>query len=603
MVPSLLYHTINLTLYPTNDDDENLLVIRFNESVRISDVQIIPEGVKGLNGIGTTYPLKWSGRLLLNVNPSNPVNALASTIINVIPSENPLNYPINMPIGVTTRMLMLYSPAKKLTLSVYGYYGEQLDSENNVEEVDSRIIIDNISDGISNDNGKEDEKENFEWLYRWSGESPSSLLDLLDDSTPKQISNRAMECLLLLDQVQPIFNLIIQHKSALEYIMKQPLSLREKILSNSQYALHPSISPYLPQEYPLKCLVQASSSEKHTAAWKNLSLGLGPLLVLQDVEEDELLNIEKGEEKSNLIKLIELSENHIKFNSNDDDNSRRCMERILDILNRPFESTILNDYLSSKLPRLIVNAIVVGGSKRELQIPFSHSQEVVRNLVLLRSEIINGQSTRSICDEMARKYVDQLNEDDPLRKVFGTSGYLVPDLTQRDNIQLEKDEDKRRFERLSNSINQINYNDSNNLNKSYYSSSSLIHSATQSEILSIISPELVNSLSTSKEPSFGIKSIIQLNDYLDSQNTKNFAGKIYTLHEFRKDRNQLQGQNQNDISSSSNLGLNINYTPSGNVGMGMGMGMGMGNMGGLGINSSSNFGGRAASRHVDSWTK
>ena len=47
--------------------------------------------------ISTTYPEEWTGKLLLNVSPSSPVNALALTEIRVVKAEHDLDYPIDMP--------------------------------------------------------------------------------------------------------------------------------------------------------------------------------------------------------------------------------------------------------------------------------------------------------------------------------------------------------------------------------------------------------------------------------------------------------------------------------------------------------------------------
>ena len=52
--------------------------------------------------------MEWTGRLLLNVSPSSPVNALASTEFRVKEAEHDLDYPIDMPTGVNTALVVQF---------------------------------------------------------------------------------------------------------------------------------------------------------------------------------------------------------------------------------------------------------------------------------------------------------------------------------------------------------------------------------------------------------------------------------------------------------------------------------------------------------------
>ncbi|WWC69829.1 uncharacterized protein I206_103772 [Kwoniella pini CBS 10737] len=560
MAPSLLYHAINPNLYPTNTENETLLVVRFSGPVRISDIRIIPEGVESLTGPGTTYPLTFTGRILLNVSPSNPINALASTTIEVTPSENALNYPMNMPAGVTTRMMMLYSPAQKLTISIYGYSGGSLDTPIEPILADSLRLQPSIIDT------KQLQKEDPNWLHTWCGDSPKSLLNLLDETTSPQILQRALDCLSLLNEIQPIFPLFLEDPVALTFFLSQPSNLRDTILSNPKYAIHPSVLPLLPSNHPLQILDQPSKSEQHLQAWKNLSLGLGPLMILSNADQEELLRIEDGEEKSNVVRLIELSNDELGRT-----HLEKNIEAILDILNHPFKDKSLNIYLSKYLPKLIVCSNMKG-SKRELAIPSEYSEDVIRSLSAIRGEIIDGNSTKRICDQLALKYLKHLDNDHPLKRVFVANSFQ----TSPTHFGVGNNADIRRLNRLSNAL------DKSILGKDF-EFSSLIHQITPSELISIISPELYSSLSTSRKPPFNVIPSVQIDL---EQGTKSFAGKVYNQHEFRQDRD----------SPLSSTGLGI----SGMSGLGVGVGVGI-NTGGLGIGSLGGSG-RAASRHVDSYT-
>lgn len=61
-----------------------------------------------------TYPAEWDGTLLLNTAPSDPVNALMTTTTHVRRADHPLDFPIDMPEGVSAKCalstyLILYS--------------------------------------------------------------------------------------------------------------------------------------------------------------------------------------------------------------------------------------------------------------------------------------------------------------------------------------------------------------------------------------------------------------------------------------------------------------------------------------------------------------
>ncbi|WVW84327.1 hypothetical protein I302_106361 [Kwoniella bestiolae CBS 10118] len=562
MPPSLIYHDLNATLYPTNTENETLLVVRFNGPTRISSVRIIPEGV-GLgnlgDGVGTTYPTRFTAQLLLNISPSNPVNALASTTLEVVPSEHALDYPVDMPVGVTTRMMMFRSPAQQLSLSVYGYSGDTL---NNIDKPSP-------SPGPTPIPQTPSSTTDFSWLYTWSGPSPSSLFSLLAESVPPQLSDRALDCLSLLAELQSesLLPILLDDTKATKYIMTIPSAsatpLKERILSNAKYALHPNISTYLPPDHPLRPLGQATTKqEKHAVAMQNLPvMGLGAMSVLQNMGEDDLLRVEEGEEKSNLIRLVEYGEALV---GKDDQESTRCFGKIVEILNRPFSDNMANRYLARRLPRLIVHFNMTAVDKEnisKLNVLLEYSQVVLASIVELRSDIIDGKSTKVICDELAEKYLVNLHQNHPLKNVFLAQPARSPISAQEIEAPTA---DQRRLNRLSNSL--VNP----------HTPTSLVHTLTPSELVSLISPELYKSLSTARQPPFGISPSIQ--SYEMEQGTKSFAGKVYTHHEFRRDRN--------DPSS-----------------MGMGLGIsGMGGMGGLGVGSSAGGGGRAASRHVDSWS-
>ncbi|WVF71091.1 hypothetical protein IAT40_005888 [Kwoniella sp. CBS 6097] len=694
MPPSLLYHSLNPPIYPTStttttentatatgdDDGQSLVIVRFSGPVRISNLRIIPEGVAvgfgSDHAVGKTHPSTFDAEVLLNISPSSPVNALSRSVIRITPSNHALDFPINMPVGITSRMIMIRSPAQKLSLSIYGYSGDSLNILENdtIENISFTTTRDQAaasvcapatdvnSEADGSEQLKEDgaDKEDWSWLWTWAKPttstsvpppnkpthidtfSPDQLLDLLDPSTPHWIAQRATICIDLLEDVSPHLSLIpklLERPSSVGYLLttfpESPLAQRILLQTNSRhpYALHPNVVPYLPNNHPLRpLLTEASSSKAHESAWKNLSLGLPALAILQhsqgggEVTDEELMRVEVGETESNLTRLVELADSSTASLKQKGDGGgkglmqqQECLGLILDILDKPDRFTdnpISRSYLIRKVTQSTVIYNTRGGN-RILQLPRQDAELILRGLVECMIMVVDGRSTWDAARKLALPYIDQLGNEDPLRRILDQSFEMH--LVGGDVGETGSGgEDQRRLHRLSTAMSSLLTSTFrpgtptsasapptpiSPINPSC-SPSSLIHTATPAELLHLIAPTLVEKLSTAPAPPFGITSTVS-NDISD-QGTKAFAGKVYTSHEFRRDRS---GPGESGVGVGLGIGgpgiaggVGMGGAPNmgGNMNMNMNMSMGIPSTGGMGVGG---IGSRPASRHVDAYAR
>ncbi|WVO15215.1 hypothetical protein L204_102864 [Cryptococcus depauperatus] len=503
MPPQLLYHSSNPTLYPTTTLSA-LLVLRFHSPVRVSSVRITPEGVRCLDSVGVTYPPEWSGQLLFNVTSSKPINALVSTFIKFQGEELPVEYPIDMPVGVASRMMMLRAPVDRLSISVYGYTdADGKDSWDYLEPMKEELIAIERS-------------EDFSWLWSWAGGSPIALLDILNPYTPESSVFCALECLNILSEVnESIFETAVKHRKALEYLSGRSSSpFYRKLLNKSRYALDPSMMDILPNDSPYKPFSCEDNNEKYAAAWKYLELGQPALqcLVGMKTTEEDLTRVEAGMKKSNLARIIDLGE-QLATNCNG-----QGLGLILDILRSTDITTAVTwSYLARIIPKLtaICNTILEGQEK-SLCIPIKHAEEVVRTLFLVSSEVVGGKLVFPAAKKLAVSYVYQLDESDPIRVIFIKPSQLIPPPNPSyDNPTT------RALSRLAKAINCPSN-----------SPSTVIHSLTPSSLLTFITPLLAESLSTALVPPFGLTPCSMYTSP-EGQGASAWAGKVYTEHEFR----------------------------------------------------------------------
>ena len=137
-----------------------------------------------------------------------------------------------------------------------------------------------------------------------------------------------------------------------------------------------------------------------------------------------------------------------------------------------------------------------------------------------------------------------------------------------------------------------------------YRPTGLVHSLTPSQILSAIAPNLLKSLSSAREPPFGIPPSTTTRQPMGSgagsASASAFAGKVYTSHEFRtrEASNNTTGLSSGATGSSMDMSAGVGMGSGSGSGAGLGAGAGTG---GLGVNALKAS--RPASRHVDEYAR
>lgn len=431
---------------------------------------------------------------------------------------------------------MLRAPVEKLSISVYGYADESSRGE--------AMHKDAVEDQKPSDTTLEEEDPS--WLWRWAGDSQDSLIDLLNAYTRPEIISRTLECLdLLSDLDDSIIHSLLERPDALEYLLRLPRStFSSKITNNYKWALHPSVAPLLLTDNPFTPLLQSDTSERHVAAWRHLSLGKAALTCLVNtgvsVMEYDLTRVEKGEEKSNLARLLDMGE---KFAQEGDAEGLNMVLNLLDSAELEIvDSTVVQEYLARTIPRLSVIAIALSrngsgkgnGTIRSLKVGEEYARLVVNALLLCSTEIIDGKLVFPIARNLAEPYLPFLELSDPLRIAFHASH---PSPTT--DALSDTDPAARVLARLSHAISSSSWSTSSSLainpriTPSFSaSSSSITHVLPPSTLLSFLAPQLTSTLSTAISPPFGIQPAATYASP-ELQGANAWAGKVYTSHEFR----------------------------------------------------------------------
>ncbi|KAK4689932.1 hypothetical protein P7C73_g195, partial [Tremellales sp. Uapishka_1] len=499
VIPQLLYHALSATLYPTNTPN-NLLAVRFSTAVRVSSIRIIPEGVRCFDGVGTTCPSAFDADVLFNISPSNPVNAMVKSRIAYKAAPHAVDYRVDMPESVSTRLVIVRCMAERLSLSIYGCVAGEPEQETGTTRVD----LENLSSV----------EGEMEWdigtlLDTIEAEDHSVILDVLAQADPT------------------IYGKIVRHPKALAYLRSDPDGeLVKRMLAIPEYG-------------------DALALETDGSEWDRFEMDVDALYRLRHAGWKEIL---KGDRLARLLLMAESQE--------------AALGPVLEMLKRPpEEDQVLLAFLAEKIPRLttiwLTRQDVHGKRKYFLELPMRYRRKILGSLVCASMEIVDGRSCFPAAQVLAQPYLAGLVSSDPLFRFFcpdlddepeaGSATLSTPISTDTNA------EDQRSLDRLATALSSPSF-----------SSSSIIHTATASQLIHLLAPALYASLSTAPVPPFGIPAIGILTP--ESQ-ASNYGGKVYTSHEFRE-------RGKKDVG----LGILMRGTSAGAVG-------------------------RPASRHVDEYSK
>lgn len=594
-VPRLLYHNLAPPLYPEGDSGENVLAIRFQTPVRVSSLRIVPEGVGSISGIGSTYPTVFSAKLLLNTSPTEPepVNALTATEIEYDGREGwEQDYEIGMPEGVSTRLMLIVGKFDRLSVSVYGH---ESTSRSNGPEEDIREVISNVPTETV------ERKEDWSWISGWAG-GVHGLLDILDDADSDtdhhamQRRQRALECLDLQCDVDPtVLDLIVNHPTALSYLLLlpsyPPQPILQRLFREPKYALHPALRHHLPPKHTYRPLVEGRDEERRQAAWRSLP-DTGAMIVLDELGVGDW-DVEVANGQSRMGRLVEVLQ--------DWQGDTEGYERGLDLLFKSLgegegDRPVRERYVARTIPGLIVKSRLLGSERT-----IGHSELCKRDLLAALAEVMsdsNDPSTRGIAVQLAQPFLPLA----PYDRIFQSPGPKEP----KPSAQLSEpsnDPIKRAEERFVTSLDHPQ------------KPNGYVHCLTPSQILSSIAPNLLESLSTARNPPFGISSSTSSlkmgvggSSTSATASASTFAGKVYSSHEFRTREisNNTTTLPGGGVGMGISMGMSMGSGSGSGAGAGAGAGLGIGagagaGAGGLGVNALKAS--RPASRHVDDYAR
>lgn len=560
-IPILLYHNTSPQLYPEDSSSNNVLAIRFPSPVRIQSIRLIPEGVSTFsNQIGSTYPSEFTARVLLNTTDSEPTNALTGSVIEYNEKEAggwEVDYEVGMPVGVGTRLMLLSGGFERLSISVYGYPNVDEDVEADADQFE----LQDTKSKVEEEKGEQD----WRFVSDWAG-GVNGLLDLLDDSHPnEEARQRALSCFdLLLETDNHILDQLIAHPTALPYLLLlpsyPPQPILQQLFSDPVYALNDEVRHHLPPTHPYRSLAIGSEDERRRNAWRMLP-DPGALVMLHKIGPGDWEE-EASEGESRLAALV-----RVLRESNWDTEG---YEQGMDLLIGSYQDTGADEskmkYLARHLPLLIIKSRLKG-SDRPLDIPFKYRHEVLAALLDV-PPLVDGQVTADMIAKLARPYLSS----EPYTSLFDHTTPIVKDVG---HLASSSDPDERALARFSTSLDDPS------------TPNGYIHSLTPSQILSVLAPDLLASLSTARDPPFGISPASTHQSSGVTASASAFAGKVYSSHEFRTRE-----------SAISNNGINAGapafippITPTATAAGG----------GGLGVNALRAS--RPASKHVDEYAR
>ena len=513
-IPRLVYHNLAPTLHPSNTD-ESVLTIRFSSPIRIESIRITPEGVDSLTGIGSTYPSQFTARVLFNVSPSNPVNALSTTNIAFDGSSGwEQDYQIGMPEGVSTRMMVIVGKIDRLSLSVYGYGAGTMSTTKGpiVEKEGSADMVN---------------KEDWSWVSNWAG-GVNGLLQLLDAKVASDKREEAIECLELLGEVDPtVYDQLVQQVSAIAYLetldTSSPSPLIQILYKDPIYALHTNLRHRLPDGHRYRASVDGSEESRRDAAWALLP-DEGALLILQEVGPGDW---SLGDKVSGTSRRSALTRHLEGWKG-----SKKGYELGLDLLVDGIGSGWSSSLVRMITPLLVKSRIRTG--TRSIDIPLLYSSEVVTALVDYPL-VIDAQSTLAVTATLAVRYLQNLDLSDPLRTAFKPTTTSIPQ---------GHTPDERAISRFIQSLQSPN--------------NGYTHSLSPEQLLSALAPELLRSLSTARQPLFGLAPVKGPTHSQTLASASAFAGKVYSSHDFRS--RQVTAETSTADAAAGGVGLGVSST-------------------------------------------
>ncbi|KLT39248.1 hypothetical protein CC85DRAFT_288738 [Cutaneotrichosporon oleaginosum] len=448
--------------------------VRFSAPVRLSSLRVIPDGVECPGGVGHTSPGEFTLEILLNVAPSDPVNALARTSARVTAAPHALEYALDMPEGTATRLVVLRAPARRITLSLYAHADEATPMP--TARAHSPIAALKPCP------------------LRFA--APDTLLASLS-SLDGDGKRRALAALALLAQrdwtlvaalASPHIRSLLEEggeaASASILGLDTPHGSQQSLAALLALPSNPWGTVYPLTEAPLARvlrLAEAQAASTHPRAGEALATTIGRLFAVLEAHPS-------GPAAARLTRA---------------------------------------------LPPLVANAVTRGS---QVSLPASLDARVVlRALLPATATVAAGMSCAPAAQVLAAPFLPLLSKHDPLRRAWepsalryapSASASPMPRASPLPTVHVDPPQESQISPATVSRVQRC-------LDAR---SGSILLSPTPAELLAAIAPGLLGALSTAKTPPLGIPASRAAHG-----SASDYAGKVYSAHEFRREREMVSG--------------------------------------------------------------
>lgn len=193
-------------------------------------------------------------------------------------------------------------------------------------------------------------------------------------------------------------------------------------------------------------------------------------------------------------------------------------------------SRLVTEHLVRTLATFAVHA-TARGTATPIPVPVSRARTVLSTLLPLSAEVtIDGFSCAQATQKLAQPFLSTLSEDDTLRRAYLPASTTLSPVAAPSSpaVGTPRTPPLASQAQASNLLRAINAQ----------GESSLAVNPTPTEILAVVAPHLLVSLSTAPAPPLGIPSALPSGT---SGSASDYAGKVYSAHEFRRERDTVSG--------------------------------------------------------------
>ncbi|KAL7423601.1 hypothetical protein Q5752_001182 [Cryptotrichosporon argae] len=490
----LLYHGTPTT-YPSYDG-QRLLAIRFAQPVAVDDVVVHPPGVACPSGVSQTSDTSFDADVLLNIVDATPINALARTALHVGPSRHALRFKLNMSgrgddgqLSASVKDVDVGGgrDAAESSAASGSAVGEIARTRLFILRSPAERITLSLY-GIAGHAGEQDGLDDARKAQTTASQPPRQTAETLD------LPDAAALIPLIIDQdarprVALALSILARGSLTLEALLALDLSPLQQLADDEAGRIIGELLGVTAPTYNLPALVStrdwaaSASVAVQTPLHATTSHAYTLLILAQSLGASPHPNAPAN--TAYLVRLL-----------------------------APLAAEPFGAHLARALPPLAVSARV-RGAHVDLVLPTSQAKAVVAALVRASMEVIDGKSAREAATELAQPYLAHLSPSDPLVLA------LQP-------VRADKSSPPQPLTAVQSQF----------AAGLASPSSSALHVVRPADVLAVLAPSLLASLSTAPVPALGIE---PTRTSRQGAQASDWGGKVYSRDEFRRDRDGRPG--------------------------------------------------------------